>query len=448
LWRKHIFYSKPVTVQINLPLIGFPNFFRQGKYGGPTINLNQPMNRIKQLYIDAFGGLSKPAWMLSLVMLINRSGAMVIPFLSIYLTEALGYSIAQAGVVVSCFGIGSMIGAFLGGWLTDRIGHFKVQFFSLVLGGALFIVVSGITEYHALIAAIIVLSAVAESLRPANASSVAHYAKPENVSRAFSLNRMAINLGFSVGPAIGGLLAAMSFRLLFIADGLTCIAAGIFFFFYFRNQKEYSAKPKRATPEDVPLHSPYRDPRFLLFIVLCSGYAILFFQLFVTLPLYYRDIYLLPENKIGGLLALKGILVFALEMVMVYILGKKYPISVPITSGALLLGVSFVMLNLGHHVVFLFISMFLISISEILAMPFMATYIVQKSSGHNRGAYMGLYTLSFSVAHVIAPFIGSRIIEHYGYTSLWWFVGLAAIILSLGFALLVRIKPKGSFVPA
>ena len=154
------------------------------------------MSRIIQLYKNAFSGLSLPAWMLGLVMLINRSGTMVLPFLGIYLTSSLGFTLEQTGVILSCFGVGSMAGSFLGGWFTDKFGHFYVQFLSLVLGGIMFTFLSYINSYYQLAIGILLLSTVAESFRSANASSVSFYAKPENVSRAFSLNRMAINLGF------------------------------------------------------------------------------------------------------------------------------------------------------------------------------------------------------------------------------------------------------------
>lgn len=201
------------------------------------------MSRIIQLYKNAFSGLSRPAWMLGLVMLINRSGTMVLPFLGIYLTSALGFNLEQTGIILSCFGIGSMAGSFLGGWLTDKFGHFYVQFLSLVIGGIIFILLAN-EGYYQMAVGVLVLSTIAESFRPANTSSVSFYAKPENVSRAFSLNRMAINLGFSIGPAVGGLLAAISFKLLFVADGITCIAAALFFFIYFRNIKGYDSELK------------------------------------------------------------------------------------------------------------------------------------------------------------------------------------------------------------
>ena len=223
------------------------------------------MKRLIQLYKDAFGGLSRPAWVLSAVMLINRSGTMVLPFLSIYLTSSLDFDLKQAGVIIACFGMGSMAGSFLGGWLTDKFGHFPIQVLSLFVGGIMFMVLAAIEGYWHLAIGIFLLSTVSESFRPANASSVSFYAKSENVSRAFSLNRMAINLGFSIGPAIGGLLAAISFKFLFLADGLTCMAAAVFFYLYFRNIKGHDPKTADGKNEASNSKPAFYDKRFILF---------------------------------------------------------------------------------------------------------------------------------------------------------------------------------------
>jgi len=392
------------------------------------------MKRLFLLYRNAFGGLSKPAWMMSVVMLINRSGSMVTPFLSLYITDMLGYNLRETGIILSIYGMGSVCGSFLGGWLTDKIGHFKVQFVSLTLGGCLYFLLLNLRQFEYLAAGVFILSLVNDCLRPANAASIAHYAKPENMTRAFSLNRMAINLGFSVGPAVGGMLAALSYRWLFIADGATCIAAGIFFFLYFRNQQGHRSQPVK---QEVPIttapatRSPYRDGYFLLFVLCCCSYAVMFFQLFSTMPLYYRQVYKLQEGQIGLLMALNGLIVFLVEMILVYLIGDRIKKQKLIAAGLLVLGLSFVLLNLIEHLSVLYLAMLLLSISEILAMPFMATLTVERSNSVNRGAYMGLYTISYASAHVIAPFLGTTIIAAYGFATLWWVTGLWAIVTAI-----------------
>jgi predicted MFS family arabinose efflux permease len=244
---------------------------------------------------------------------------------------------------------------------------------------------------------------------------------------------MAINLGFSIGPAIGGLLASIAYSWLFIADGTTCILAGIFFFIYFRNKKGYVPPKSKTSKESIVVRPVFRDSRFLIFFLLSSLFAIMFFQLFMSLPLYYREIYFLSEGKIGALLALNGIIVFSLEMIMVYILQRKFNIPSLILTGMVIMSISFFLLNSYHHIAILILAMLLLSLAEIFAMPFMATYVVQRSAESNRGSYMGLYTISFSVAFVLSPAIGAAVITHMGYPALWWITGIVSILTGIGF---------------
>lgn len=401
------------------------------------------MSRLIQLYKNVYGGMSRPAWMLSLVMLINRSGTMVLPFLGIYLTSSLGFNLKQTGFILSCFGVGSMLGSFLGGWLTDKFGHFYVQFLSLLVGGFVFILLSSVEGFYTLAGGILILSTIAESFRPANAASVSFYAKPENVSRAFSLNRMAINLGFSIGPAIGGLLAAVSFKFLFLADGITSITAALFFFFYFRNIKGNKANSKQEESQAAKAKPAYKDLQFVGFALLTSCFAILFFQIFIALPLYYRDVYQLSESKIGMLLALNGIVVFSMEMILVYILEKTAKIHRLIFIGLLMVGVGFVVLNIMHATIILVIGMFILSIAEIFAMPFMVTFVVQRSTIQNRGSYMGMYSFAYGVGHVFSPILSTSIIDSFGYEWLWWLSGIASVLVAFGF--LINTKKRESY---
>ena len=303
----------------------------------------------------------------------------------------------------------------------------------------MFLVLAHITTYSFLIAGIFLLSVIAECLRPANAASVASYSKPENVTRSFSLNRMALNLGFSIGPAVGGILASLSYYWLFIADGLTCIAAGIFFFIYFKSVP--SKKPISLQAQKSNSHnSPYRDGYFLCFIFCVMCYAISFFQFFFTLPLYYREVYHLSETKIGLLLGFNGLLVFLFEMIIVHLLEKRTSILQQVMVGTLLCGLSFVLLNLFSVPFILVLAMILLTFSEILAMPFMVTYTFRRAGEHNRGAYIGFYSLSFSAAFILSPYIGTKVITNFGYATLWWAASILSLLTAVGFILTMKEK--------
>lgn len=398
------------------------------------------MRELVRIYIDSYRGLSRPAWMLALVMLINRTGAMVLPFLGIYMTQALAFTIREVGVVLACFGLGAVTGSWLGGWLTDRFGNFWIQTLSLLLSAPLFLIMPLFTSVETLAVAIFTLSVVTETFRPANSVSVARYARPENITRAFSLNRMAINLGFSIGPALGGFLASISYHWIFYGNALGAFIATLVFILFFHRQKGNASTQSvdRAGNTGPRPRSPYRDWVFLLFSLLCCVYAICFFQLLSTLPLFYQKAHFLDEKQVGILLGFSGFVVVIFEMVLVHIAERRLSYASSIFWGTVLCAVSFVLLPIptGHWI--LYSSIFLLSISEILAMPFMASMAVKRASRHTQGAYMGLNALAFSVAHVFSPFLGTRIADNYGFNLLWWGTATVLVITAIGFYAVVK----------
>lgn len=391
-------------------------------------------------YISAYQGLSQATWLLALVMFINQSGSMVLPFLGVYMTTVLDFSLKNAGIVLSCFGIGAILGSLVGGWLTDRFGSFKIQVFSLFFSIPFYLILPIFQSFEALCISIFFLSFVKELFRPANSASVSYYAKPENITRAFSLNRMALNLGYSIGPAIGGFLAAVSYNFLFYTNAVMSFFAGLLFLFYFKNRKGNT--PQKNISENVEKEvkstTAYRDKKFILFSILIAVYAYCFFQILNTLPLFYKKIALMNEQEVGLLMAFNGIVVFVLEMALVHYAEKKFTLTANMIIGSLFCGAAFFVLLPSHAVWILYLSIFLISISEILIMPFASTVAVSRSTIFNRGSYMGLNGISFSIAHVTSPFIGTQIAENYGFDNLWIFNCIMIVITSAGFYFVMK----------
>lgn len=408
------------------------------------------MKKLIQIYLNSYRGLTPPSWMLALVMFINRVGAMVVPFLGIYMTESLHFSLRDTGIVLSFFGFGSLSGSWLGGKLTDSKGHFKVQLISLFLTVPLFFILPELKTTFSLAIGVFALSLIAESFRPANSVSIAYYAKPQNLTRALSLNRMALNLGFSIGPALGGLLAALSYNYLFYGNGITAIVAGLIFYFYFRKRKGHKIDNKETLPikenngsdfsitKKTPTRSPYRDGPFILFNILCALYCICFFQILSTLPLYYKEFFLLKDSGVGMILAFNGLVVFTLEMLLVQLAERKMNAMQIIILGSFLTIISFLVLQINGGVWVAYLAMFLLSVSEILAMPFMATISLQRASKESQGAYIGLNGLAFSAAHVLSPYLGTQIAATFGFGNLWLATAFLATVATVGFFLLKK----------
>lgn len=393
----------------------------------------------KKLYSNAYSGLSVSTWWLSLVMLINRSGTMVVPFMTMYMTQHMKVGIGKAAFVMSLFGAGSVAGALLGGKITDKIGFYYVQLFTLIGGGIMFIVLGQMKSYTAICITSFFLSMINEAFRPANTVAIAHYSKEENRTRSYSLNRLAINLGWAVGGALGGFIAGHNYELLFWVDGITNIAAGVLLYNILAPSKNEATKHAGVITA-TPAASVYKDHLYLFFVLLQILFAICFFQLFTVLPVFFKTQWHLSETFIGFTMALNGLIIALVEMVLVYRLEGRRPYLHYISVGVLLVGVSYAMLNgNGLNVYLLAIaSSVVVTIGEMLSMPFMNSFWIRRTTAANRGQYAGLYTMAWSMAQVVGPFTSGQVAEHYGYDLLWWGTGAICLLLSINYLLLQK----------
>ena len=386
-------------------------------------------------YKSAYSGLSRNTWLLSLVMLINRSGTMVVPFMSLYLTSK-GYSIGKAGFVYGLFGAGAFAGAWLGGRLTDRIGFYPVQLLTLSGGGLLFLLLGQMQSFPAICIFSFLLSFVNEAFRPANSTAIAFYSKPENQTRSYSLNRLAVNMGWALGSAIGGLLAQYNYQLLFWVDGCTNIGAAALMWIFVKPAAN-AARPLK--PSSSHSASAMHDQTYLWFILLTIMFAACFFQLFTNVSVYYKLRLHFSESFIGLLMALNGLIIVLIEMVIVHKLEGRRRSTVYIITGTTLMCAAWCMLNLFHiDGLLAALMIIIITMAEIMAMPFMNSYWIGRSQSHNRGQYAALYTMAWSVAQTFGPMMGAQLAEQYGFSSLWWWVSALSGVTAIGFFRLHR----------
>jgi predicted MFS family arabinose efflux permease len=392
------------------------------------------LSPVISLYKQAYSGLSRATWLLSAVMLVNRSGTMVVPFMTIYLTSpAMGYSIAQAGLVMGIFGLGAICGGFLGGRLTDRWGFHRVQLAALSGGGIAFMILGQVKSYPSICICTFLLSVVNDAFRPANSTAIAAYSKEENRTRSYSLNRLAINLGWAAGGALGGILASINYHLLFWVDGGTNLAAALLLRIFLHPEttksvhhaKEVSAKP---------VLSPYRDRTYLQFIICTVLFASCFFQLFSTLPLFYKRVLGMPEYMIGLLLTINGLIIAIFEMVLVFKLEGRRENLYYVFFGVVAIGLSYLLLDvLPLSVYVAYFCMAVSTVGEMFAMSFLNSFWISRTSRANRGGYAGLYTIAWSTAQVIGPTGGAEIAQRAGFYVLWWAVGGICLVAALAF---------------
>lgn len=401
------------------------------------------MRALLSLYREAWSSLPASIWWLCSVALVNRAGSMVVPFLTLWLTRNLGMDLATAGWLMACFGAGSMAGSYLGGRWTDRFGALPVQFASLAGSGVLFVLLGQLESAVAIGVVLALLGLFADAFRPANFAMLANNTPPELRNKAFALARLAVNLGWSIGPAVGGLLARHSYAALFWIDGATSIAAAALLVCI---RHRLRSGPRAVSAKESS--SPFRDPPYLLAMVASFVIGMVFMQFFFTMPLHYSQSYGLEEDSIGMLTALNSVLIILFEMTLVHAVAGCRRLRL-VALGSILFAVGFGMMPFGSSMGFAALSVAIWTVGEMLESPSLMGWCSVRAGANGRGAYMGLLAMVHSLAFMLAPLVGTTVFKEYGPTTLWLGCGVLGGVAAGGFLIADRMAhhdPRGDEV--
>jgi len=395
-------------------------------------------------YLSNFKGFSKEIWILTFITFLNRAGTMVIPFLSKYMKEDLSFSYNQIGWIMFFFGTGSIIGSWLSGKLSDKIGFYKVMVFSLFTSGIIFIVLQFMTSFLSLCAGILVLTSIADMYRPAMLLALDTYGSKETRTRALTLTRIAINTGFLIGPVLGGLIIMnIGYSGLFWVDGSTCILA-ILIFSLLVKEKKLPFKLKKIKSNTNPNKIILKDRPFLLHLLITMITGILFFQMFTTLPLFHKEQFNFTEFETGLLLSLSGLIIILFELPIVKFVEEKNIDRIKVISlGILSMSVSLLLMLFSNWSGILVLMICLMSIGVMLTFPFANSFAMSRVHMNLKGRYIAIFTMSYSLAHILSAKTSMAIIESYSYQANWFFMGtLGCTALILCYWLSIMLKEE------
>ncbi|QQS29041.1 MAG: MFS transporter [Sphingobacteriales bacterium] len=381
--------------------------------------------------LTPFKGLTHRIWLLAIVNFINRSGGMLMCFLSLYITESLNYSILYAGYAMSIYGVGAILGQQLGGYFTDKIGYQRVQLISLIATGGMMLWLMEVRNFYLLCFVLFFLNAASEAFRPANTVAISFNSDDSNRTRSFSLMRIAFNLAITFALTVGGWLITKSWSYIFVADAMTCFASALALFL-FVPEVHRKAKPDKSAPppEAVVKISPYSDMVYMRFILGTFLGALVFMQIMWTIPPFFKQVYHWDEFTIGLVSAVNGAVVMLVEMPLVHRIEKKRPALWIVRLGVVVYGLSYLILTLPTA--FMWIAaigfMVIISFGEIFVMPFSTTWATKRSPKAQEGQYMSVYGIAYAAANILAPLMGTQIIYYFGFRALWGIIAAIAFI--------------------
>jgi MFS family permease len=383
-------------------------------------------------------GLPHDMWALFITTLINRSGTMVIPFLTLYLTQDIGVSPAEAGTVLLVYGAGALLTSPLMGKLADRIGALKVMRYSLFGTAVMFIIFSFAENYYLILFLSFFLSMITEAFRPANLALVTEIVTPPQRRMAFALNRLAINIGMSIGPVIGGFLTLIDYNFLFYANSITSLAAGIYITFTSWTSTEEKKQSEPALPGGaIKINgSILSDKKFLYFLVSIIPVNLVFFQILGALPLYIVTDLHYTTAAYGLLIAINTVLIIIVEVPLNNLMAKvSYRKSLLI--GALLTGIGFGATALASSTIPLIITIVIWTFGEMIFFPVSASYASDIAPSKKRGEYMGYYQTTFNFAFSAGPWIGTIVYQNMGSSVLWMWTFIFGLISAI---LILKIK--------
>jgi predicted MFS family arabinose efflux permease len=358
-------------------------------------------------------------WLLFATNLINRAGMMVLPFLVLYLTREIGFSLARAGSMLALYGASAIVFGPIGGRLSDRIGALPVMRVSLIASGCVLLLFPLARSFAAVAAMTVLWAGCAEMFRPASLAAITHVVAPGERRQAFALNRLAINLGMSIGPALGGFLATVSFRAMFAVDAVTTLLAGAVL----------ALTPWRAfsgvNSEAANRHGEPIGPATILHNTLFLGFlggvflvGIVFFQHESALPLYLVQYLSLSPAFYGMLFTINTLLIVALE-VPINTATAHWPNTRSLVFGCMLFAIGFGALGVIASPGGVIATVVVWTFGEMLLFPAMAAHMAEIAPENRRGAYMGAYSMSMSIALTVGPWMGTQLLAAFGPVTVW-----------------------------
>ncbi|MCX5376919.1 MFS transporter [Streptomyces sp. NBC_00091] len=386
---------------------------------------------------ESVSGLPSAFWWLWASTLVNRLGAFVATFMTLYLTLDRGYSASFAGLVVALHGLGGVVSSLGAGVMTDRLGR-RPTMLAANVSTAFSVALLGFMEHPVAIAAVAgLVGMTSNASRPAVSAMMADIVRPEDRVRAFALNYWAINMGFGISAVVAGVVAEYSYLAGFLGEAALTLLCAVLVFVKLPESRP--VRDSAAVADDGPeigLGTVLRDGRFMAVVGLSFVISLIFTQGSVGLPAAMGAAGFSPGDY-GLVVAANGLLIVVLQIPVTRFIEHRDPRRLLVIS-ALLAGYGFAMTAFAGSLWAYALTVCVWTLAEIVNSPTQMGLVVRLSPVHGRGRYQGMYTMSWAVAALVAPLMAGFVIDRLGADWLWGATGVLGTVAALGYWLLMR----------
>ncbi|MFF4168884.1 MDR family MFS transporter [Streptomyces sp. NPDC001744] len=384
-------------------------------------------------------GLPPGFWWLWLSTLVNRTGAFVLTFLSLYLTLELGHSAWFAGLVVALHGLGGVAGSPLGGTLTDRWGRRPTMITTHLAGAACAAALAVVTSPWAIATAVLLMGAAMQAVRPSINATIADMVPAHDVRRAYALNYWALNLGFAIASIGGGAAAFLGYRTLFVVDAVATVLCAVIVFLRLpetRPERRPRTVDEPVAEEKAGMLTVLRDAPFRTLVLLNLLVCLVFTAPWIGLPLTMAAQGLSPSSY-GVVIAVNGIVIVGFQLLVNKLTDKRSPVLL-LALSALLFGLGTGATALAGSSVAFAATVVVWTVGEMIHVPTNAAATALLAPEHARGRYQGVMGMSWAVAGFVAPILAGAIVDGPGPGVLWAATAAIGAVAAVGYPTLLR----------
>jgi MFS family permease len=371
--------------------------------------------------------LPRPFWVLVGATFVNRFGVFVVPFLALFITQN-GNSATQAGFAVAAYSLGGFVAAWIGGWMADRLGRNVTMAVASIAGAGCMIAMSQATDWRMLALLSFITGAITEAGHPASAALVQDIVPQEQRVIAFAVQRFAVNLAWSLGPATAGFLAEYSFFWLFAVDAATSFFFGIIAWMFLPRGHQ---TPKAQAGWSHAWQSIRANKPFLALFAACVCIAWIFRQTNTTFPLHFERNGL-SLHLCGLVLAMNGVMICLFEVPLAAGL-RLWPVKQVLALGYILMGASFLIFLVSGSLTAFVLMMVVFTLGEMSAFSRQQAYSASLAPDDMRGRYVGFLSFAWCAGNTASSALGMPLYDHHP-LILWALnaaLGIVAAVLIL-----------------